>query len=180
MKLFFCLLLTALPVSAAGYAFDFTPRNTTIRFSLSAQLHTVHGQFALKRGAIRFDTDTGKASGEIVVDVTGAATGNDSRDSKMHNEVLESKKFPEATFALDRIDGRMPNFRAHGILTLHGAPHEMTMDVQTSGPPEQLHATIRFEIPYVAWGMKDPSNFLLRVSKSVEVSIDATGILEKR
>ena len=54
------------------------------------------------------------------------------------------------------------------------------MDVQTSGSADRFHAAMAFEIPYVAWGMKDPSNFLLKVSKTVSMSIETDAQLQKR
>ena len=54
------------------------------------------------------------------------------------------------------------------------------MDVQTSCNGDRLRATMAFDIPYVAWGMKDPSNFLLKVSKSVHMTIEAGGLLQNR
>jgi len=35
--------------------------------------------------------------------------------------------------------------------------------------------TTHIEIPYVQWGLKNPSNFLLRVSDKVAIEIEATG-----
>jgi hypothetical protein len=43
-----------------------------------------------------------------------------------------------------------------------------------------MTAALTFDVPYVAWGMKDPSNFLLKVSKSVRVSIETAGLIQKR
>ena len=65
------------------------------------------------------------------------------------------------------------------MFTLHGATHEMTMDVHATAAEDRIHATIEFEIPNVAWGMKDPSNFLLKVDKTVRVTIDTAGPLQK-
>jgi hypothetical protein len=36
-------------------------------------------------------------------------------------------------------------------------------------------ATTHFEIPYVQWGMKNPSTFILRVSDKVDIDIRAVG-----
>ena len=70
------------------------PAQTKIEFSLSGNMHTVHGKFALKSSSIRFDPSSGKISGAIVVDATSGDTGNGGRDKKMHREILESSKFP--------------------------------------------------------------------------------------
>jgi len=34
-----------------------------------------------------------------------------------------------------------------------------------------------FNLPYVAWGMKDPGNFLLKVSTSAQMTIETSGPL---
>ena len=51
------------------------------------------------------------------------------------------------------------------------------MTVEASG--DELSAETAFEIPYVEWGMKDPSFLFLRVAKVVEVKVSATGSLSR-
>ena len=131
------------------------------------------------------NTETGKASGQVVVDVTSGDSGSDARDYRMHSNVLESRKYPEAVFAPDRVDGAIAlqggsTVKVHGSFTIHGVAHELTMEVQTKATSEQLHATMTFEIPYVAWGMKDPSNFIWKVDRTVQMSIETSGALQKR
>jgi len=42
-----------------------------------------------------------------------------------------------------------------------------------------MTAEITFEIPYVAWGMKDPSRpLILKVGKTVQMAIHAEAALE--
>ena len=84
----------ALPALAYGYTFELKPENTKIEETLSDPLHAVHGAFNLTRGELTFDPTTGKASGEVIVDVTSGASGSGARDHKMHSTVLESAKYP--------------------------------------------------------------------------------------
>lgn len=170
------LAVLSINAYAADYTVRLTPEQTKISWTLGAALHTVHGTFRLKRGEVTFDPDSGKASGEVVIDLTSGESGNEGRDRDMHNKVLETGKYPEAVFRPDRIEGKplLPgssSVKIHGTFDIHGATHELTIDVQAKTTPEEVVADVTFSIPYVSWGMKDPSNFLLKVSKSVQVAI---------
>jgi polyisoprenoid-binding protein YceI len=172
-------------VLAADYTVELKPETTKINWTLADPLHTVHGTFLLKRGQIQFDTDTGKASGQVVVDVASGESGSEARDHRMHSNVLESAKYPEAVFVPSRVEGLAgvpgtSHVKLFGIFTIHGAGHEISMDVQFTATADRMRANIGFDIPYVAWGMKDPSNFILKVDKTVKVSIESSAALQKR
>ena len=155
------------------------PAKTGVQFTLHDVLHTVHGTFQLKRGSINFNPDSGKASGEIIVDVTSGISGNDARDRRMHKEILESQLYPEATFTPDRVDGKLAplgqsQLDVHGTFKIHGADHELTLHFQVERAGNQYTASTHFMIPYVQWGMRNPSNFLLKVDKTVDMDIKTT------
>jgi len=176
-------LLCGFPVAAAENAIDLDPGRTAITFTLADVLHTVHGNFKLKRGSLKFDSATGNASGEIVVDVASGDSGNGGRDKRMHKEILESARYPEAVFTADRVSGELAphgesQLDVHGTFQIHGGSHEMTLHVRADLKGGEVAASTGFVIPYVQWGMKNPSNFLLRVSDKVEVNIRATGRVE--
>lgn len=165
---------------AEEIAFDLDPARTEIRFTLAATLHTVRGSFRLRNGAIRYDPATGKAEGEAVVDLTAGATGNAGRDNKMHQEVLESARFPEAVFAPNRVEGRFSaeatsELQVHGVLRIHGAEHEIILSARVETKGAGWTATLQGELPYTQWGMKNPSTLFLRVSDKVQLEIRASG-----
>ena len=178
MKVALLFLAAALSAFAQPQTIELDPARTDIRFILGDVLHTVHGTFKLKRATLRLDPATGKASGEIVVDVTSGNTGGGARDKRMHKEILESAQYPEAIFTPDRVEGKPAatgdsSVRVHGTLTIHGAPHELTLTVEIHGAAGHVTADTHFTMPYVEWGMKNPSNFILKVGKAVEVEIHA-------
>jgi polyisoprenoid-binding protein YceI len=179
------LLAIAIPASAAHYSLDLTPENTKIQWTLADVLHTVRGTFNLKRGKIDLDSELGTASGRVVVDVASGNSGSEARDRRMHANVLESTKYPEAVFTPERFEGNFTvpgtsNLKVHGTFLIHGGSHQMTMVVIASATTDRVTSTITFEIPFVAWGMKDPSNFLLKVNKTVQLSIQSDAVLTKQ
>lgn len=166
---------------------ELDPARTEIHFVLGTTFHTVHGAFKLKRGLIRYDTSTGKAGGEIIVDATSGQSGNDSRDRKMHAEFLESQKFPEIAFVPDAVQV-LPGspgsstpageslLQFHGQFKLHGSAHELTFNAQVQTIDGRLSATLHFVVPYVQWGLKNPSAFILRVSDKVDIEIHTSAL----
>jgi polyisoprenoid-binding protein YceI len=159
---------------------ELDPVQTRVDFSLGSVLHTVHGTFHLKRGAIRFDPSTGNASGELVVDAASGNSGNGTRDSRMNKNILESQRYPEIIFRPDRFEGKIPargpfDVQLHGLFSIHGAEHEMTLPVKGEIAPEHVSADTRFLVPYIQWGMKNPSTLFLRVNDTVDIEIHAVG-----
>lgn len=178
----FCAIVFSAPVQAQSITLNLDPARTQITFTLGATLHTVEGSFKLKNSAIQFNPATGKASGDIVVDATSGESGNNSRDRKMHKSVLESQNYPEIVFVPERVQGQVllsgeSHVQIQGLVKLHGGQHEITIpaDIQVTGA--QLTANLHFAVPYVEWGLKDPSTFVLHVEKKVDVAIRVAGSL---
>jgi polyisoprenoid-binding protein YceI len=158
------------------------PARSGAGITLTGNFHTVEGSFALKYGAIRYDPATGKANGEIVFDATSGKTGNDGRDGKMHKSVIESARFPEIAFRPDRAQGTLAasgdsTLQVHGMFSIHGAEHEITLPVEVHLEGETWGAKASFQVPYARWGMKNPSVLFLRVANFVDVQFRAGGNL---
>ena len=181
-----CSLLFAFVLTASALAqpqqlrLDFTPANTTVSFTLGDILHTVHGSFKLKQGDVEYEFGSATVHGALVIDATSGQSGNRSRDHKMHREVLESGRYPEITFRPDHAEGTVASsgtstLQVHGRFSIHGADHELTMPIRVEVFPDHWIADTHFTIPYVKWGLKNPSTLFLRVSESVEIDVHATG-----
>jgi len=175
-------VLLALPAAAtaAERVVALDPATSRVTFTLGTTFHEVHGTMALTAGVIRFDPGTGAASGTITVDARRTETGNKKRDQTMHQDVLESERFPTIGFRVERIEGRLVDpgrseLRLVGVMSLHGADHPMTLQATVESADGRVSGTLRFPIPYVEWGLHDPSFLVARAEKTVEVSVHAKG-----
>ena len=181
-----CLCLSLLLLSVTVNAqqsrsmdISFDPANTSIHWTLRAVLHTVHGSFKLKSGSVHLDLNTGEVTGSLVVDATSGESGNSARDQKMHQSVLESSQYRKITFRPTHLNGTFQPNQAQtvtldGVLNLHGKDHPMQLTVNLHPTSNAMSVATHFDVPYVQWGLKDPSTFALRVSKDVSVDIEAT------
>jgi len=170
------------PALAQEATLRLDPEKTTVSFTLEATMHTVHGTFRLKNGAIKFNPATGAASGAVVIDATSGETGNQRRDRNMHRDVLVSERYTEVTFTPTRVIGNVQpqgesSVQVEGVLRLQGSDHPITLPFKVQASESELRATTQFDVPYVAWGLKNPSTFFLHVPDKVELSIDASGNL---
>src|SRR5277367_3148210 len=159
---------------------ELDPSKTLIEFRLPGTLHTTHGTFKLERGTIIADPATGKAGGSILIDARSGDTGIGARDNEMRESVLEAQKYPEITFdpqhfTLELRGGGQFQATMQGVLTLHGGKHGVALTAQGRLVGDNLTATARFSVPYVEWGMEDPSVLFLTVAKKVDVDIATTG-----
>jgi polyisoprenoid-binding protein YceI len=174
------LILATAPVFGQALVMQIDPASTQIDYTLGDILHTVHGNFHLKQGEIRIDGSTNAASGLLVVDATSGASGSLARDGRMHKNILESDKYPEITFAPDHVVGKVntdgpSDVQLHGIFTIHGVGHELTMPVHAEFGGKHVAATTSFPVPYVQWGMKNPSTLMLRVKDTVQIDMKISG-----
>lgn len=130
------------------------------------------------------DPAAGKLTGEIVVDARSGDSGSGMRDRKMHREVLESDRYPDISFRPDRVEGAVvlqgkSSVRVHGVFSIHGVSHELTVPAEVEVSADHWTATLHFAVPYANWGMKNPSTLFLRVSESVDINLTAAGTVTR-
>ena len=182
MKLLAPTLLFALSPFAFAQQQTFTvnPAQSQIAFTLGDVLHSVHGTFHVQSGTIQFDRNPQAISGSIAVAAGSGDSGNASRDHKMTKDILDAPQFTVASFSPHSYQGAIAasgdsTLQVSGIFTLHGTPHPITVPMQIHIEGESCTAKTHFIVPYVQWGLKDPSNFLLHVAKEVDIDVTLAG-----
>jgi len=186
MKLIAPSLLLVLPLLVAANAlaqhrtFTLTPDSSDVAFTLGGSDHKTHGSFHVKEGSIDFDRST--ISGAVDVAAGSGNSGNQSRDKKMTTEVLDAAHFADITFVPHSYQGTVApsgdsTIQVTGTFTLHGTPHEITVPMQIHIDGSGCTAKTHFTVPYVQWGLKDPSIFILKVAKEVDVDLTLVGRL---
>jgi polyisoprenoid-binding protein YceI len=180
MRLFLAILTVAVPAFSQQVQVKLDTDASKVNFTLGDVFHKVHGTFKLTGGNLWFNSSAGTAGGELVVNAVSGNSGNHSRDSRMDKNVLQTTQYPAVTFTPDRIDGKVnesgdSQFGLHGLFAIHGTTHELTMNVKAHIEGDRLTAAANFDVPYVKWGMKNPSTLMLRVNDTVQVDIEASG-----
>ncbi|HVS00298.1 MAG TPA: YceI family protein [Thermoanaerobaculia bacterium] len=175
-------LLIPIPLAAEKLVLELDPRQTAIEFTFGATLHTVKGSLSLTLGRIEVDPEAGTADGRIVMSATSADTGNSRRDAKMHEKILESERYPNIVFDVERVTGTLKRsgrseLQLHGVLDFHGSRRQVAVPAVANVQGNQVTAEAYLIVPYVEWGLADPSFFILRVAKEVRVDIRTAGRL---
>jgi polyisoprenoid-binding protein YceI len=160
--------------------FTVSPDASQVAFFLGGSDHGTHGTFHVQSGTVDFDRSATRMSGSIVVSAASGGSGNKSRDHKMTTEVLDVAHFADVTFVPQSYQGTIApsgdsTIQVTGVFTLHGTPHDMTVPMQIHIDGANLTAKTHFTIPYVKWGLKDPSILFLKVAKQVDVDLTLAG-----
>jgi polyisoprenoid-binding protein YceI len=179
-------LMMALPLflgsgaCAQQQTFTVNPGTSNIGFALTGTGHEVHGTFHVSSGTIQFDRSAPKMSGTVTVSASSGDSGDNGRDKNMHQKVLEAERFSDITFQPQDYAGSIAatgdsTIQVSGTFTLHGTPHALTVPMQVHIDGQNLTAKGSFIVPYVKWGLKDPSIFILKVAKDVHIDMYLVG-----
>lgn len=182
-SLFLALPLLFAPLALAQQqTFTVNPDTSQVDFALASNTHHVDGTFRVQSGKIDFDANTHTIAGFVVVAAGSGNSGNQSRDKKMETEVLDAAHYAKITFVPMSFTGTLAptgdsTIMVSGIFTLHGTPHDLTVPMQIHIEGGALTAKTQFAVPYVKWGLKDPSIFILKVAKVVDIDLALAGNL---
>lgn len=176
------ILSSSFVAMAQQQTFAINPAASSVAFALTGTGHEVHGTFHVSSGTITFDRATPKISGSVIVSAASGDSGNSGRDKNMHNQVLDVEHYADITFQPQSYQGTIASsgdstIQVSGVFKLHGTVHDITVPMQIHIDGPNLTAKGSFIVPYVKWGLKDPSMFILKVAKEVHIDLSLAGTL---
>jgi polyisoprenoid-binding protein YceI len=180
----FSVLAFAVVLAPAALAqhqtFVVNPDASEVKMTLKTTHELVNGVFHIQSGTIEFDRSAQKISGSVVVAAGSGKTGNDSRDKKMNNDILKVAQYTTVSFAPKTYTGTIAQtgdstIEAIGVFTLLGTPHDLTIPMQIHMDRAQATAKAQFIIPYVQWGLKNPSFLFWKAENDVEINLNLVG-----
>jgi polyisoprenoid-binding protein YceI len=187
MKSFAVLALAAILAPAAlaqHQTFVVNPDTSEVKITLKTTHELVNGTFHVQSGSIEFDPSTPKMSGSVVVLAGSGKTGNGSRDKKMNKDILEVEQHATVSFEPKSYAGSIgpsgdSTIQVTGIFTLLGTPHEITIPILVHLESTTATAKAHFVVPYVHWGLKNPSFLIWKADNDVAIDLSLAGRLSK-
>jgi polyisoprenoid-binding protein YceI len=182
-SLILALSLALAPVAFAQHqTFTVNPDASKVAFTLGGNTHHVNGTFHVQSGTIVYDRGAQAISGSVVVAAGSGNSGDQGRDKKMNSDVLDVAHYADVSFVPRSYQGVIAasgdsTIQVTGVFTLHGTPHDLTVPMQIHIDGTALTAKTHFTVPYVQWGLKDPSIFILKVAKVVDIDLTLVGSL---
>ncbi len=175
---FSCLLAPA--ALAQHQTFVVNSDGSAVKMTLNTTHELVNGTFQVQSGVIDFDPSAAKISGNVMVAAGSGKTGNNSRDKKMNNDILHVQQYTTVTFSPKSYTGTIAasgdsTIRVTGVFTLLGTPHDLTTLIQIHMNGGNCTAKAHFVIPYVQWGLKDPSFLFWKAEKQVDMDLNLVG-----
>ncbi len=185
MKLFLASAVAVLFTQAAlaqHQTFAVKPDASEVKMTLKTNHEIVNGTFHVQSGSIEFDRSAQKIAGIISVAAGSGKTGNDSRDKKMDKDILKVDQYTTVTFAPKAYTGAIAptgdsTIQVSGIFTLLGTPHDLTIPMEVHLEGSKATAKARFVVPYVQWGLKNPSFLMWKAENDVAIDLDLVGQL---
>ena len=164
--------------------FAVSPDTSEVRIKLNTTHEVVNGTFHVQSGSIDFDRSAGHILGKVIVAAGSGKTGNDSRDKKMNKDILKVEQFTTVSFEPKSYTGTITatgdsTIQASGVFTLLGTPHVVTIPLQIHIDDSKATVKGQFVVPYVQWGLKNPSFLIWKAQNDVSVDLSLVGRISK-
>jgi polyisoprenoid-binding protein YceI len=102
----------------------------------------------------------------------------------MKKDILEAEQHATISFEPKTYTGAIASsgdstLQVTGIFTLLGTPHEITLPMLVHLEGTTATVKARFTVPYIQWGLKDPSFMFWKADKDVTIDLFLKGRLSQ-
>jgi polyisoprenoid-binding protein YceI len=116
---------------------------------------------------------------EITANLSRLTSDDDRRDGRLHEQAIETDRFPTATFKLTTpielgavpVDGQAITATAVGELTLHGVTKTVSIPIQATLSGDVVTVTGTLDIVFADYSIERPTSFFV-------LSIEDHGVME--
>ena len=180
----FAVLALAVVLAPAVFAqhqtFAVNPDASEVKMKLKTTHEVVSGTFRIQSGSIEFDRSAPEMSGLVAVLAGSGKTGNDSRDKKMNKDILKVDQYTTVSFVPKTYTGTIApsgdsTIQVSGVFTLLGTAHDLTIPMQIHMDGSKATARAHFVVPYVQWGLKNPSFMFWKAENDVAIDLTLVG-----
>jgi polyisoprenoid-binding protein YceI len=181
----FALVGLLAPAALAQHqTFVVNPDSSEVKMTLNTTHEVVNGTFHIQSGSIGFDRSNPQMSGSMVVLAGSGKTGNGSRDKKMNKDILVVEQYATVSFEPKTYSGPIApsgdsTLQVTGIFTLLGKPHQITIPILVHLEGANTAVKAHFVVPYIEWGLKDPSFLVWKADHDVAIDLSLAGTISK-
>lgn len=157
--------------TSAGYTFhEILPGE---RRETSGSTKEVTGNIKINDGQL--------TAADVKVDMSTITTDREKRDINVRTKLLETNKFPHATFKLadgQTVDvsnlpdnGTSTHVNVPGLLTIHGVTKSVTADMEVLRTGDQLVVATSIPIDRTEYGVETPQFVAAKIDKSGVINV---------
>ena len=98
----------------------------------------------------------------------------------MNKDILKVDQYTTVSFAPKAYTGTIApsgdsTIQVNGMFTLLGAPHDLTIPMHIHIDGSKATARAQFVVPYVQWGLKNPSFMFWKAENDVTIGLNLVG-----
>lgn len=176
------LAIILVPAALAQHqTFVVNPDASEVKMKLNTTHEVVNGTFHVQSASIDFDRNAShRISGIVIVAAGSGKTGNNSRDKKMNKDILKVNQFATVSFVPKSYSGTVAasgdsTIQVSGVFTLLGTDHNLTIPMHIHIDGSKATAKGQFIVPYVRWGLKNPSFLIWKADNDVAIDLTLIG-----
>lgn len=128
------------------------------------------------RGSVRWNSQTGEASGQVCVELSRFDSGNALRDADARG-VFDVNRYPLSCLEVERLSQSGEEAVLVGTLEISGTRRPVRISGRLTREGNNYRFVGGFSTSFSEWRLTPPSLLFLRVNDPVEVRLEARAVL---